>query len=125
MSARPSRGFRGAALAALSGAVLYAAMAFGLHQGALPPPHDQPLELYTLAPSELAFYLAANLFVLLLGTLLAGTLAERLRWTGGALEEANQRVSARNAWPSWVSLPRGSRTKSEIRSARSPAPCSS
>jgi signal transduction histidine kinase len=85
-------GFRGAALAALSGALLYAAMAFGLQHGALPPPVDQPIELYTLATSEFGFYVAANLFVLLLVTLLAGTLAERLRWTGGALEEANLRA---------------------------------
>jgi len=85
-------GFRGAVFSALSGALLYASMAFGLQHGVLPPPIDQPQELYQLATSEFGFYVSANLFVLLLVTLLAGTLAERLRWTDDALEEANRRA---------------------------------
>ncbi len=85
-------GFRGAALAALSGALFYASMAIALHSGWMPIPPDQAPSLYELEPADFRFYLAANLFVLLLVSLLAGTLAERLRWTGGALVEATERA---------------------------------
>jgi two-component system, NtrC family, sensor histidine kinase HydH len=85
-------GFRGAAIAALSGGVLYASMSAALQQGVLPIPPDQAAAIYELEPGDLRFYLAANLFVLLLVALLAGTLAERLRWTGGALVQATERA---------------------------------
>jgi signal transduction histidine kinase len=85
-------GFRGAALAAVSGALLYATMASGLQSGWLPIPTDQAAAVYELDSADFRFYLAANLFVLLLVALLAGTLAERLRWTGGALVEATERA---------------------------------
>lgn len=86
-------GFRGAALAAISGAVLYTSLAAGLQQGLVPIPPDQAAAIYELDAGDFRFYLAANLFVLLLVTLLAGTLAERLRWTGGALVLATERAN--------------------------------
>ena len=86
-------GFRGAALAAVSGAVLYTSFAAAMQQGLIPIPPDQAAVIYELEPGDFRFYLAANLFVLLLVALLAGTLAERLRWTGGALLLATERAN--------------------------------
>jgi signal transduction histidine kinase len=85
-------GLRGSLLAASAGAVLYSALVLLLQQQILPTPADQPPALYQLSSSELTFYVLVNLLVLLVVTLLAGTLAERLRWTGGELVAATQRA---------------------------------
>jgi signal transduction histidine kinase len=58
----------------------------------LAPPPDQPLALYLPSSEELSFYVTVNLLVLVVVTLLAGTLAERLRWTGGELLAATARA---------------------------------
>jgi two-component system, NtrC family, sensor histidine kinase HydH len=85
-------GFRGAAIAAVSGAVLYTSLSAAMQQGLVPIPPDQAAIIYELEPADFRFYLAANLFVLLLVALLAGTLAERLRWAGGELVLATERA---------------------------------
>jgi signal transduction histidine kinase len=85
-------GLRGATLAALSGAVAYGALVFSLQRGFLSSPPDQPPSIYHLSSDELTFYLLVNLLVLIVVALLAGTLADRLRWTGGALARATERA---------------------------------
>jgi two-component system sensor histidine kinase HydH len=85
-------GSRGAALAAGSGVVSYASLVLLLGSGWLVPPPDQPASVYQLSAEEIRFYLAVNALVMLVVALLAGLLAERLRWTGGELRLANERV---------------------------------
>lgn len=85
-------GMRGAALAAVSGGLFYGMLASALYNGWLGHPADQPASLYALSLSELRFYLLVNLLVLVVVALLAGTLAERLRWTGGELVLATERA---------------------------------
>ncbi|HWZ90614.1 MAG TPA: ATP-binding protein [Polyangiaceae bacterium] len=85
-------GLRGAALAALAGAASYGTLVFSLQLRILSPPPDQPPSIYRLSPDELAFYLLVNLLVLIVVALLAGTLADRLRWTGGELVAATERA---------------------------------
>jgi signal transduction histidine kinase len=85
-------GSRGAALAAVSGVVSYSSMVLLLGSGLLLPPPDQPLSVYRLTGDEVRFYLAVNALVELVVALLAGTLAERLRWTGGELKVATERA---------------------------------
>jgi len=85
-------GLRGAALAALSGAASYGALVFALQRGLLASPRDQPPSIYQLSPDELTFYVLVNLLVLIVVALLAGTLADRLRWTGGELAAATERA---------------------------------
>jgi two-component system sensor histidine kinase HydH len=85
-------GLRGATLAALSGAASYGALVFALQRGYLASPPDQPPSLYQLSPDELTFYVLINLLVLIVVALLAGTLADRLRWTGGELAAATERA---------------------------------
>jgi two-component system sensor histidine kinase HydH len=85
-------GSRGAAVAALSGIASYSALVLLLATGTLAPPSDQVDLIYRLTPDEARYHLALNALVLVVVALLAGTLAERLRWTGGELLLANQRV---------------------------------
>ena len=85
-------GLRGAVLAALSGAVSYGTLVFALQRGLVSAPPDQPAFIYHLSPDELTFYLLVNLLVLIVVALLAGTLADRLRWTGGELAAATERA---------------------------------
>jgi two-component system sensor histidine kinase HydH len=85
-------GLRGATLAALSGAASYGALVFSLQRGFLRPPPDQAPSIYQLSPDELTFYVLVNLLVLIVVALLAGTLADRLRWAGGELALATERA---------------------------------
>src|SRR5450432_2379287 len=85
-------GLRGAALAAISGAASYGALVFCLQRGMISSPPDQPSSIYRLSPDELTFYVLVNLLVLIVVALLAGTLADRLRWTGGELAAATERA---------------------------------
>jgi len=85
-------GSRGAALAAGSGVILYSSLVLLLASGTLAPPPDQPAVIYQLSGDEIRFYLAVNALVQLVVALLAGTLAERLRWTGGELAIATERA---------------------------------
>ncbi|MFO7180015.1 MAG: ATP-binding protein [Pseudomonadota bacterium] len=85
-------GLRGATIAAMSGGLLYVGLTSALARGWLAPPPDQPPNIYELAPGEVSFYLVVNVLVLVVVALLAGTLAERLRWTGGELKLATERA---------------------------------
>ena len=85
-------GLRGAVLAALSGAISYGSLVFALQHGVLSAPRDQPASIYHLSSDELTFYLLVNLLVLIVVAFLAGTLADRLRWTGGELAAATERA---------------------------------
>src|SRR6185295_14604521 len=65
-------GSRGAVIAAVTGAFFYVAMSLGLQQGSIAAPLDQPVALYRLGAADFRFYLAVNLFAILLVALLAG-----------------------------------------------------
>ncbi|HEY3495713.1 MAG TPA: ATP-binding protein [Polyangiaceae bacterium] len=85
-------GLRGAAIAFVSGVVGYSSLVLLLASGFLHPPPDQPPAIYRLSGEEVRFYLAVNALAQLVVALLAGTLAERLRWTGGELALATERA---------------------------------
>ena len=85
-------GLRGASVAAVSGGICYGALVTALAKRWLLPPIDQPPAMYLPSSEELSFYVTINLLVLVVVMLLAGTLAERLRWTGGELIAATQRA---------------------------------
>lgn len=85
-------GLRGAFIALVSGIVSYSSLVLLLASGFLHPPPDQPEMLYKLTGDEVRFYLAVNALAQLVVALLAGTLAERLRWTGGELAAATERA---------------------------------
>jgi signal transduction histidine kinase len=63
-----------------------------LQTGWLAPPPDQPLALYRLPTAEIGYYVMVNLLALVVVTLLAGYLSERLRITGGQLVRAEERA---------------------------------
>jgi signal transduction histidine kinase len=83
-------GLRGAALGALTGIGLYAALCFAFVRHWIAPPSDQLG--YLTAPGELTYPLLVNTLGIGVVALLAGYLAERLRLTGGALEKATKRA---------------------------------
>jgi signal transduction histidine kinase len=83
-------GLRGATLGAISGVALYAALGFAFVFHWIEPPSDQAA--YLVAGSDLIYPLLVNALGISVVALLAGYLAERLRLTGGALEEATRRA---------------------------------
>jgi two-component system, NtrC family, sensor histidine kinase HydH len=85
-------GLRGATIAAVTGGACYAALVTAMSTGVLHPPPDQPTTLYSLSGAELTYYSVVNLLILVVVTLLAGYLAERLRMTGGQLIQAEERA---------------------------------
>ena len=85
-------GLRGASVAAVSGGICYGALVTALAKRWILPPIDQPPGMYLPSSEELSFYVTVNLLVLVVVMLLAGTLADRLRWTGGELLAATQRA---------------------------------
>jgi signal transduction histidine kinase len=85
-------GLRGASVAAVSGGICYGALVTALARHWVLPPPDQPQGLYLPSSEELSFYVTVNLLVLVVVMLLAGTLADRLRWTGGELIAATERA---------------------------------
>ena len=84
-------GLRGAAVAAAVGALAYALLCASLASGVLAPPSDQAAA-YVTHGSELVYPMLVNGVGISVVALLAGYLAERLRLTGGALEEATARA---------------------------------
>lgn len=85
-------GMRGASIAAVSGGLCYGALVSALAKRWILPPPDQPSALYLPSSEQLSFYVTVNLLVLVVVMLLAGTLADRLRWTGGELIAATERA---------------------------------
>lgn len=85
-------GLRGALVAAGAGAVSYGGLVLAMQRNWLHPPPDQPAGLYLLSDDEAWFYLLVNWVVLVVVAVLSGTLADRLRWAGGALALATERA---------------------------------
>ncbi len=85
-------GIRGAVVAAVAAVVAYGSLAVGLYNGFLKGPADQTPEIYRLDFEEMVYPVGANLLGIVVVMLLAGYLAERLRWTGGELVEARERA---------------------------------
>lgn len=84
--------FRGAAVAGLAGAGSFVVLLFGMQQGWIPSPLDQPANLYHYTRQDLIYSVVANILVLMVIGLLAGSLAERLRLAGGQVEAAELRA---------------------------------
>ncbi|MCU0694134.1 MAG: two-component sensor histidine kinase, partial [Polyangiaceae bacterium] len=85
-------GLAGAAIAAAIGFCLFFGVCRLLLAGVLPVPPDQNPSQYGGTVHETAAAIAINLLVILVVTLLAGYLAERLRIAGTRLEQATQRA---------------------------------
>jgi two-component system sensor histidine kinase HydH len=85
-------GFAGAALAFLMGAVCFGGLLLGLAEGWVLPPVDQPIGVYHIASEDLLYTGVVNLLAMLVVTVLAGSLAERLRVAGGRLVLAEERA---------------------------------
>lgn len=87
-------GIRGAAMAALSGVAVYVLLCAGFAFKWILPPRDQAAVNYVVAWDGMVYPIAVNVLGIVVVSLLAGYLAERLRRTGGALAEANERALA-------------------------------
>jgi two-component system, NtrC family, sensor histidine kinase HydH len=85
-------GPRGPFAAALAGAIFYSLLCAAFASGAVAVPPDQPRSSYAVGLGEIIYPFFINLLVLMVVTLLAEYLAERLRLAGGRLEEATQRA---------------------------------
>lgn len=85
-------GLRGAMVAAASGAAFYALLCAGFVLSVIGPPPDQPVEAYVTSWSDLRYPFLVNLLAIVVVTLLASYLAERLRLTGGRLVVATERA---------------------------------
>ncbi len=85
-------GFRGAVLAFSVGVTCFGALLVGLESGIIPPPPDQPAYLYHAESDEWVYAGVVNLLAMLVVTVLSGSLAERLRVTGGQLALAEERA---------------------------------
>lgn len=87
-------GLRGAAIAAIVGIGAFAALCAGFGLGYIAPPADQRGGNYILDWEAIVYPLGVNALGIVVVALLAGYLAERLRRTGGALQEANARAAS-------------------------------
>jgi signal transduction histidine kinase len=87
-------GLRGAAMAAISGISIFAVLCAGFASQWIHPPRDQGWANYVVDWDGIVYPLAVNALGIVVVALLAGYLAERLRRTGGALAEANERALA-------------------------------
>ena len=87
-------GIRGAAIAALTGVAVYVTLCAGFAFRWIHPPRDQAAVNYVVNWDGMVYPLAVNALGIVVVALLAGYLEERLRRTGGALAEANERALA-------------------------------
>src|SRR5664280_793931 len=85
-------GLRGASLAAAAAIVSYGAMTVGFWRQWLVGPSDQSRIAYQFTNEDLAYHLGLNALGVVVVTLLAGYLAERLRLAGGRLVIAEERA---------------------------------
>ena len=76
------------ALSACFGVGFYALLCIGLQLGWVQPPPDQDPSPYLPPTLQMVYPLLLNALGMTVVALLSGYLAERLRLTGGALEEA-------------------------------------
>jgi len=86
-------GLRGASIGATAAVASYGAMTIGFWQHWLLGPSDQPRIAYQFSSEDLAYRFGLNALGIIVVTLLAGYLAERLRLTGGQLAVAEQRAA--------------------------------
>ena len=86
-------GLRGASIGATAAIVSYGAMTIGFWQHWLLGPSDQPNIVYRFSSEDLGYRFGLNTLGIIVVTLLAGYLAERLRLTGGRLAMAEQRAA--------------------------------
>jgi signal transduction histidine kinase len=87
-------GMRGAALAAVSGIAIFAVLCAGFALQWIRPPSDQGAASYAVTWEDVVYPLLVNALGIVVVALLAGYLADRLKRTGGALAEANERALA-------------------------------
>lgn len=87
-------GLRGAAIAAVVGGGAFSALCAAFALRWLAPPSDQRAGNYAVEWDDIIYPLGINLLGIIVVTLLAGYLAERLRRTGGELQEANERAAS-------------------------------
>ncbi len=85
-------GTEGALSAAAAGTTFYLALCFGFAQGWLKPPSDQAADAYLVRAGEMVYPAFSTVLAMVVVTLLASYLAERLRFFGGRLEDANRRA---------------------------------
>jgi two-component system sensor histidine kinase HydH len=85
-------GTAGAFYAALTGAICYVALCFGLAYGVLPTPFDQSSTAYVIELGDLVYPMFSTLTATGLAAALAAFLSERLRAFGGELREATRRA---------------------------------
>lgn len=85
-------GLEGGLWAALSGASAYVTLCAAFALRLIMPPPDQPIDAYVLQWEDMGYSVVVNILVLVVVTLLASYLAERLRTTGGHLEAATVRA---------------------------------
>ncbi len=85
-------GARGAFVGGATALLSFCTLGVGFWSGWLHGPKDQPAEIYDFAPDEIAFHVGVNLLGIVVVSLLAAYLAERLRLTGGKLVEAEARA---------------------------------
>jgi signal transduction histidine kinase len=85
-------GLRGASLSAAAAVLSYGVMTVGFWLHWLRGPADQARSAYRFANEELAYRFGLNTLGIVVVTLLAGYLAERLRLTGGRLAIAEERA---------------------------------
>jgi signal transduction histidine kinase len=86
-------GPRGAAFAAAAAFLFYSFLSVGFATGMVSPPTDQVASSYAVKLGDIVYPFFINVLVLMVVTLLAEYLAERLRLAGGRLEEATQRAA--------------------------------
>jgi len=86
-------GLRGASVGAAAAIACYGAMTLGFWQHWLQGPSDQPRIAYRFSNEDLGYHLGLNALGIIVVTLLAGYLAERLRLTGGKLVIAEERAT--------------------------------
>ena len=85
-------GLRGASVAAVAAVLSYGIMTLGFWNHWFTGPSDQSLAAYQFSHEDLAYHLGLNVLGVVVVTLLAGYLAERLRLTGGQLAIAERRA---------------------------------
>lgn len=86
-------GVRGAVIAAISGLVAFATLCVSFGLGSIEPPADQRGANFIVEWQRITYPLGVNALGIVIVAVLAGYLAERLRRTGGALQEANERAA--------------------------------
>lgn len=86
-------GFRGATIAAVAALGFYLLLVWGLVAEWIPPPPDQPASVYQGSVQDLTYSIVVTGLMLIVVTLLAGNLSERLRVAGGQLIRAEARAN--------------------------------